>query len=39
MLGLASSRLEMPEPVPDNWQQGWELADNSIDSDDGKYEG
>jgi len=46
VLGPASCRLEIPEPVPDNrepvldnWEQGLEPADDSIDSDDGEYEG
>jgi len=39
VLGPASSRLKIPELVPDNWEQGLELADDSIDSDDGGYEG
>jgi len=39
VLGPASSRLKIPELVPDNWEQGLELADDSIDSDDGEYEG
>jgi len=46
MLGPASSRLEIPEPVPDNrepvldnWEQGLEPADDSIDSDNGEYKG
>jgi len=46
VLGPASSRLRIPEPVPDNrepvpdnWEQGLEPADDSIDSDDGEYEG
>jgi len=46
VLGPASSRLEIPEsvpdnqePVPDNWEHGPERADDSIDSDDGEYEG
>ena len=38
MLGPASSRLEISEPVPDNRDQGLEPADDSIDSDDGEYE-
>ena len=46
MLGPVSSPLEIPEPVLDNrepvldnWAQGLEPADDSIDSDDGEYEG
>jgi len=39
VLGPASSCLKIPEPVPDNWKQGLEPADDSIDSDDGKYQG
>jgi len=46
VLGPASSRLEIPElvpdnwePVPDNWVQGLQPADDSIDSDDGQYKG
>jgi len=46
VLGPASSRLDMPEPVPvnrgpvpDNWEQGLKPADDSIDSDDREYEG
>ena len=38
MLGPASSRLEIPEPVPDNWEQGLEAADDGIDPDDQEYE-
>jgi len=43
MPGVASCRLEIPEPVPDNWEpvadnweQALEPADDSIDSDDGE---
>lgn len=39
VLGPASSRHEIPEPVPDNLEQGLESADDSIDSRDGEYEG
>ena len=46
MLGPASSQLEIPGPVPDNWEpvpenreQGLEPADDRIASDDGEYEG
>jgi len=46
VLGPASSRLEIPEPVPDNrepvpdnWAQGLAPADYRIDSDNGQYEG
>jgi len=46
VLGLVSSQLEIPEPVPDNWEpipDNWEHglkpADESIHSDDGEYEG
>jgi len=46
VLGPASSRLEIPEPVPenqkgvpDNCQSGLEPADDSVDSDNGEYEG
>ena len=46
MLGPASSRLEIPEPVPDNPEpvlenlsQALERADDSIDSDDRDYKG
>jgi len=46
VLGPASLRLEIPEPVLDNrapvlntWEQGLEPVDDSIDSDDGEYEG
>jgi len=38
-LGPASSPLEIPEPVPDQWEQGPEPADDRIDSDDREYEG
>jgi len=39
MLEPASSRPEIPEPVLDNWEQGLEPVDDSIDSDNGDYEG
>jgi len=39
VLGPAPSRLEITEPVLDNWEQSLEPADHSIDSDDGEYEG
>jgi len=39
VLGPASSQLKIPEPVPDNWEQGLESADDSMDSDNGEYEG
>jgi len=50
VLGPASSQLKIrepasvpddrdSEPVPDNWEQGLEPADDSIDSNDGEYEG
>jgi len=34
-----SSRLQVPEPVLYNWQQVLESADESLDSNDGEYEG
>jgi len=44
--GPSSYRLEIPEliqdngkPVVDNWEQGLEPPDDSIDSDDGEYQG
>ena len=37
--GLASSRLEIQEPVPDNSEQDLASAGDSIDSHDGEYEG
>jgi len=46
VLGPARTRPEIPEPVldnwgpvPANWEQGLELVDDSIDSDDGEYKG
>lgn len=39
MLGPASSRLQIPEPIPDNPEQGQESAYDSIYSHDGEYEG
>ena len=38
MLQLAPLQCEVQEPVLDNWQQVLELADKSIDSNDGQYE-
>jgi len=35
----ASPRLQVPEPVLYNWQQVFESADESLDSNDGEYEG
>jgi len=35
----ASSRLQVSEPVLYNWQQVLESADESLDSNDGEYEG
>ena len=39
MLGLASSRLEVPERVLNYRQQVLELANESLDSNNGEYEG
>jgi len=39
LLGPASSRLEILEPVLDNWEQDLEPADDCIHSDHGEYEG
>jgi len=39
ILELASSRLEVPEPVLNHRQQGLESANQSLDSNDGEYEG
>ena len=39
MLELASSRLEVPEPVLNHRQQVLESANESLDSNDGEYEG
>ena len=46
VLGPASSRLKIPEPVPANWEsvpanweQGLERADDRMDSDDGESKG
>ena len=38
MLQLAPLRREVPDPVLDNQQQVLELADESIESNDGEYE-
>ena len=38
MLELASSRLEVPEPVLNHRQQVLELANESLNSNDGEYE-
>jgi len=35
----ASSRLQVPKPVLYNWQQGLESADESLDRNDGQYDG
>jgi len=34
---LASSRLEVPDPVLNHWQQVLESANESLDSNDGEY--
>jgi len=39
VLELASSRLEVPEPVLNHRQQVLESANESLDSNDGEYEG
>jgi len=39
VLGPDSSRLKIPQPLPDNSEQGLEPVDDSIDSNDGEYEG
>jgi len=39
VLELASSGLEIPEPVLNHWQQVLESANESLDSNDGGYEG
>jgi len=35
----ASLRLQVPEPVLYNWQQVFESADESLEYNDGEYEG
>ena len=39
VLGPAASRLDILEPVPDNWEQGLDPAEDSIDSDNRDYKG
>jgi len=38
LLELASSRLEVPEPVLNHWQEVLELVNESLNSNDGEYE-
>jgi len=39
VLELPSLRLDVPEPVLNHRQQGLESANESLDSNDGEYEG